>query len=31
MTTTPDWLFVSEEEVSSGQTVRIEYDREGDS
>ena len=30
MTTTPDWLFVSEEEVSSGQTVRIEYDREGD-
>ena len=30
MITTPDWLFVSEEEVSNGQTVRIEYDREGD-
>ena len=30
MTTTPDWLFVSEEEVSDGQPVRVEYDREGD-
>lgn len=30
MTANPDWLFVSEEEVSDGQSVRLEYDREGD-
>lgn len=30
MSTTPDWLFTYPETLDNGQTVRIEYDREGD-
>ena len=26
----PDWLFQTEEHLDTGQTARIEYDREGD-
>lgn len=27
---TPDWLFVVQEQLDTGQSVEIEYDREGD-